>query len=130
MYLRYIAKRKSFVMILNSSNKVRNNCNKKSENETCLIQSNNESSSSNTICSCLRTWIMFQKQHTKELLLVEKFATSNNNHMICAFLTCLPHGSTMKINCKKPHWYCTQCREYRLAWTIFMLPDKLIYPTS
>ena len=116
-------------MILNSSNKVRNNCNKKSENETCLIQSNNESSSSNTICSCLRTWIMFQKQHTKELLLVEKFATSNNNHMICAFLTCLPHGSTMKINCKKPHWYCTQCREYRLAWTIFMLPDKLIYPT-
>lgn len=130
MYLRYIAKRKSFVMILNSSNKVRNNCNKKSENETCLIQSNNESSSSNTICSCLRTWIMFQKQHTKELLLVEKFATSNNNHMICAFLTCLPHGSTMKINCKKPHWYCTQCREYRLAGTIFMLPDKLIYPTS
>ena len=32
-------------MILNSSNKVRNTCNKKSENETCLIQSNNESSS-------------------------------------------------------------------------------------
>ena len=45
MYLRYIAKRKSFVMILNSSNKVRNNCNKKSENKTCLIQSNNESCS-------------------------------------------------------------------------------------